>query len=729
MAWSEGTRAEPTSARTADTGRFEVKHRDGRARLGVLHTAHGAVQTPTLLPVINPNIRTIEPREMWDKYGVQMLITNSYIIWKHAGLREKAVNEGVHALLDFPGAIMTDSGTFQSYVYGEVDVGPEEIVAFQRSIGVDVATMLDVFSRPEMTEEELADAVDETLARAGPSVEAAAGTMLNGPIQGGDVHALRRRSAEGMGEHGFAIHPLGGIVPVMEQQRYADLARVVMGSVPHLPPDRPVHMFGCGHPMLFPMLIALGADLFDSAAYALFARDGRLLTPTGTVHLERLQEWPLLVPCVVGHTPDEVRRMEDEARESVLARFNLEVTLGELAACRQAVHEGRIWERAERRSHAHPALREAFLWLTTSPARGSAPIPGADHLLVSDRDAARDTTVARGAWEEAWDWIVDAQETPGTGAILWAGEDTFVRPQVVAARRRLHAAWRPASDDGPVLIVHGASAPWRDRVGRQVERARAAHPRLEVLVLSPLGLVPWALEDLQPFAHVEGPKWLWVRPLDPAWVRRELERLHLHDRPFAGLNLQHGEVGEAMDEALADLGLGPRAPNDSEAVGQAATAILAEQARSKAMLELLLDRATAESFVDAPSFVMSSTGRIRNVFDAHGRHILSPRLNDGGLSLTDEGARRLHALIADGGQGPPVVTVPEDAVPFVGAGRNVIHGFLTSVEGELVPGRTCLIVDPNGDLVAHGVARCTTREALDFRKGVAIRVRGGLRAA
>ena len=729
MAWSDAGRPSPKPARDADIGRFEVKHRDGRARLGVLHTAHGAVQTPTLLPVINPNIRTIEPREMWDRYGIEMLITNSYIIWKHDDLKVKAVTDGVHALLDFPGAIMTDSGTFQSYVYGDVEVGPEEIVAFQRAIGVDVATMLDVFSRPEMTEEELQAAVEETLARAGPSVTAAEGTMLNGPVQGGHVHALRRRSAEGMGEHGFAVHPIGGIVPVMEQQRYADLARVVMGSLPHLPPDRPVHMFGCGHPMLFPMLIALGADLFDSAAYALFARDGRLLTPTGTVHLDRLQEWPLLVPCVVGCSPEDVRRMNDDDRTTLLARFNLEVTLGELAACRQAVHEGRIWERAERRSHAHPALREAFLWLTTSPARGSAPIPGSEHLLVTDRDAARDTSPARGEWEPAWDWIVEAQTTPGAGAVLWAGEDTFVRPQVVAARRRLHAAWRPRTTEGPVLIVHGASAPWRDRVGRQVERALAAHPGLEVLVLSPLGLIPWALEDMQPFAHVESPAWLWARPLDPAWVRRELERLHLGGRSFTGLNLRTGEVGEAVDDALADLGLGPRAAHNADGLADAAAAILAEQARSKAMVELNLDRATAEAFVDRPTFVMSSTGRIRNVLDAEGRHILSPRLTDGGLSLTDEGARRLHALCSPGEQGPPVVTVPDDAVPFVGAGRNVIHGFLTGVEGTLVPGRTCLVVDESGVLVAHGVARCTSREAMAFRKGIAVRVRGGLRSS
>ena len=63
---------------------------------------HGIVETPCLLPVINPNIRTIEPREMWDKYGIQALITNSYVIWKHEKLKSVATKEGVHSLLDYP---------------------------------------------------------------------------------------------------------------------------------------------------------------------------------------------------------------------------------------------------------------------------------------------------------------------------------------------------------------------------------------------------------------------------------------------------------------------------------------------------------------------------------------------------------------------------------------------------------------------------------------------------
>ena len=133
-AWTEGRREDPVPCREADNGLFEITTRDGRARLGRLHTAHGILETPALLPVINPNIRTIEPREMWDRYGIGALITNSYIIWKHEGLKDVAIAEGVHKLLDYPGVVMTDSGTFQAYIYGDVEVGVEQIVEFQRSI-------------------------------------------------------------------------------------------------------------------------------------------------------------------------------------------------------------------------------------------------------------------------------------------------------------------------------------------------------------------------------------------------------------------------------------------------------------------------------------------------------------------------------------------------------------------------------------------------------------------
>ena len=101
-AWRDGPRDDPIPCREADAGLFEITARDGRGRLGKLHTQHGILETPALLPVINPNIRTIEPREMWDRYGIGALITNSYIIWKHEHLKEIAISEGVHSLLNFP---------------------------------------------------------------------------------------------------------------------------------------------------------------------------------------------------------------------------------------------------------------------------------------------------------------------------------------------------------------------------------------------------------------------------------------------------------------------------------------------------------------------------------------------------------------------------------------------------------------------------------------------------
>ena len=80
-------RNDPEPCREQDWGLFEITNRDGAARIGRIHTKRGAIPTPMLLPVINPNLRTIEPREMWEKYGIEALITNSYVIWKHERLK------------------------------------------------------------------------------------------------------------------------------------------------------------------------------------------------------------------------------------------------------------------------------------------------------------------------------------------------------------------------------------------------------------------------------------------------------------------------------------------------------------------------------------------------------------------------------------------------------------------------------------------------------------------
>ena len=737
-AWMDGSRDNPTPSRESDHGKFEVVTRDGCARLGKLHTAHGLLETPALLPVINPNIRTIEPREMWDRYGIQGLITNSYIIWKHDDLKQHAVEKGVHDLLNFPGVIMTDSGTFQSYVYGDVEVGVEEIVEFQRSIGVDIATMLDVFSRPDMTEDEVQTAVKTTIERCESSLIAAQNVMLNGPIQGGIYRHLRKQSAQGMGAFDFSIHPIGGIVPIMEQHRYKDLAKIMLATVGELPPERPRHMFGCGHPMLFSMLIALGADLFDSAAYALFARDDRLLSPQGTYRLGDLHAWPELVPCVVNWTPEAVRKLEKDERTNLLARYNLEVTLAELSRCKQAVHEGTIWQLAEQRSHQHPSLREAFLWLTTRPFPTGISTELVGDLIQDDRSAARDHHPNGGIWEQDWSRIVNKQALQRKRGERWGGEDTLSRPHILAARKNLQQRWRPMSlKTSDVLVLNGKPGPWRQRCDLLVLRLKKLLPDLEILVQTPLGLLPYSLEDLNPFAQVDGPTWLWKRRLNTVLLREELQRLHIEADRILILDIgQEGLISQASN-LLIKHGL----LDEEIMVDDAHLPLLRDQQRRRQILDKLVVLANvsydhASELVDGCTYIIGGTGRVKNVIDKSGNHLFSPRLKDGGLSVTDLGSKAIYERRSDSisnaggyhpysgfGKGPAVLKVKQDAVEFVLRGRNVFHGFILSCDAWLKAGQTCFIVDEEGTLIGHGLSQCDADEAFRLTKGIAVRTR------
>ena len=737
-AWSDGGRENPQSCRDGDNGKFETVARDGRARIGKLHTSHGVLETPALLPVINPNIRTIEPREMWDRYGIQGLITNSYIIWKHDDLKQHALEKGVHDLIDYPGVIMTDSGTFQSYVYGDVEVGVEEIVEFQRSIGVDIATMLDVFSRPEMTEREVKEAVETTIERCEISIKAAQGVMLNGPIQGGIYRDLRKQSARGMGQYDFTVHPIGGIVPIMEQHRYKDLAKIMLSTIGELPPERPRHMFGCGHPMLFAMLIALGADLFDSAAYALFARDDRLLSPQGTYRLNDLHAWPELVPCIVRYTPEHVRKMGEEERTNLLARYNLEVTLAELSRCKQAVHEGTIWQLAEQRSHQHPALREAFLWLTTRPFSSGISTDALNDLVLDDRSAARDYHPNGGIWENDWSKIVDMQTSRRKKGERWGGEDTRSRPHILAARRQLHQRWRPMSPTQcDVLILNGKPGPWRQRCDLLVLRLKHVLPTLEIFVQTPLGLLPYSLEDLNPFAQVDGPTWLWKRRLNTVLLREELQQLNVDADRIVILDVGQDSLIQKASNLLIKHGLlDEEIMVDDQVLPPLRDGLRRRQIIDKMVVLLNLDYDHAASLVESCTYIIGGTGRVKNVIDKHGQHIVSPRLTDGGLSMTDLGSKAMFELpsesIVEGGEfnpsagrgkGPPRLMVEADAVDFILRGRNVFHGFVTACDAWLKAGEACLILDEDGTLIGHGTAQCDANEALRFKKGIAVRTR------
>ena len=151
--------------------KFEIKDRDAAGRICRFTTKHGVVSTPNLMPVINPNKMIITPKEMKKLFGTEVIITNSYIIKKNEKLKSKALESGVHSLIDFDGPIMTDLGTFQSYMYRDIKLDPIEIVEFQRDIVSDIGTILDIFGTPDQTKNESESGVKETLKRAKESVK------------------------------------------------------------------------------------------------------------------------------------------------------------------------------------------------------------------------------------------------------------------------------------------------------------------------------------------------------------------------------------------------------------------------------------------------------------------------------------------------------------------------------------------------------------------------------
>ena len=109
---------------------FEIVAKDVMGRIGRLTTPSGTIETPTVLPVINPNIQIIKPSEM-RRYGAEAIITNSYIIYRNEGLRNRAISEGLHVMLGWDGVVMTDSGAFQLSEFGDIEIGNEEIIKFR----------------------------------------------------------------------------------------------------------------------------------------------------------------------------------------------------------------------------------------------------------------------------------------------------------------------------------------------------------------------------------------------------------------------------------------------------------------------------------------------------------------------------------------------------------------------------------------------------------------------
>ena len=242
---------------------FESLDSDCAGRAGKLTVGKRMIRTPALLPVINPHLQPVTPREM-RTMGVEALITNAYIFSQSQQYREQALSEGLHKLLDFDGVIMTDSGSFQLSVYGQVSITNTETLSFQRDIGSDIWVPLDIPTSPASDRETTERELGITMQRLREAREVfGSDAPIAGPVQGGIFEDLRERAGREVSESRFPILPVGAVVPLMESYRYRDLVSVVMAAKRTLSPASCIHLFGAGHPSMFALATAMGCDLFD----------------------------------------------------------------------------------------------------------------------------------------------------------------------------------------------------------------------------------------------------------------------------------------------------------------------------------------------------------------------------------------------------------------------------------------------------------------------------------
>jgi 7-cyano-7-deazaguanine tRNA-ribosyltransferase len=453
---------------------FEIKEKDLLARIGKLHTKSGTVETPLLFPVINPIVQPIPPRKIREEFGFEALITNAYILKKHS--QKQPAKNCLHNFLDFNGTVMTDSGAYQILVYGDIDVTPREIVEYQERIGSDIATILDIPTGWEVTEDYARHTVDETLKRAKEflTFKAREDILWVGPVQGGKYLDLVAKSAKEMGKLPFQIHALGSPTEVMERYRFDILVDMVMTAKMHLPIEKPLHLFGAGHPFMFALAVALGCDFFDSAAYSLFAKEGRYLTETGTCRLNELDYFPCVCPKCAGTTPKQVMELPPKEAHVFLAEHNLYACAAELKRIKQAIRDGRMWELLEMRAHGHPALFQAVKRL-----------------------------------KKYEDYIERHDSAVKTSGLFFFSSLGLARPEIVRHRKRLVERYTPPGKAKILLLLpqtrrkpfHKSKA-FMDIAGqlRMLENPSKFHA---CFYSAPFGVVPVELDEAYPLSQHE----------------------------------------------------------------------------------------------------------------------------------------------------------------------------------------------------------------------------------
>ena len=292
---------------------FELKHScsHSRARRGVFHTPHGAVQTPFFMPVGTcGTVRGVLPDDL-RRSGAEVLLANTYHLSLRPGHEVVSKLGGLHGLMGWEGPILTDSGGYQVFSLSDsttvdedgatmrsvvdgsrVRLDPERVMQIQAGLGADIAMAFDHCPSDPHDRESVARATGRTHRWLGRCVKEwresgseARGQALFGIVQGGTFEDLRAESVQSALEHDLPGHAIGG-VSVGEDRE--SMLRAVALAAPLLPAHKPRYLMGVGTPLDFLDAIEQGIDMFDCVTPTRHGRNHQAFTSRGRINLRNL---------------------------------------------------------------------------------------------------------------------------------------------------------------------------------------------------------------------------------------------------------------------------------------------------------------------------------------------------------------------------------------------------------------------------------------------------------
>jgi queuine tRNA-ribosyltransferase len=284
---------------------FEILSTDCRsaARLGVLTTAHGRVETPVFVPVGSAGaVKGITPQQL-EEVGTDMILANTYHLLLRPGVEAVEKVGGLHKLMGWDKPILTDSGGYQifslspltkidddgvefaSHIDGEkIHLNAEIAANIQNRLGADIIMCLDQCTPFPCKDSQLKKAVERTLqwAKCAKESHNNPDQLLFGIVQGGIDLPLREFCAGKLVELEFDGYAIGGLGV---GEGHKDMIRTVYGTTRVLPEDKPRYLMGVGTPADIIAAVEAGVDMFDCVLPTRNGRNAFAFTENGPVRL------------------------------------------------------------------------------------------------------------------------------------------------------------------------------------------------------------------------------------------------------------------------------------------------------------------------------------------------------------------------------------------------------------------------------------------------------------